>query len=490
MAFLGGCAARTPRPLAQPPVIDARDRHVRGLQEDLARLLDVPALRRGLLAVCVQSLTRGDVLFRYQADRLVMPASNMKLVTLAAAAERLGWDYAFDTTIAATGPIGADGVLVGDLVIVGGGDPTIGGENGPADPILDAWATQLWDRGLRRVDGRVVGDDNAFEERPLGPGWAWDDLWADYAAPVGALQVNEDAVELDVTPAALPGAPASVVLLPPESGLLLESTVITSEAGTQADVEVERAPGSLLLRVNGSVPVGSRMLARHVAVENPTLYAARLFVSALTRRGIVVRDGAADIDDLTTGSVVAGPPLVVHRSAPLRDAALVLMKVSQNQYAETLLRALGRTATDAATTEEGRSAVLDVLHEWGILPDSIVIADGSGLSRYNYVTADALVTILRKMYDNPRHRDAWLRALPVAGADGTLQRRFKGTPLAGVLRAKTGTLSNVRALSGYVPAANGEMLAFSIIVNNVTGTRQEVEAPVDAALARLAAFTR
>jgi D-alanyl-D-alanine carboxypeptidase/D-alanyl-D-alanine-endopeptidase (penicillin-binding protein 4) len=118
------------------------------------------------------------------------------------------------------------------------------------------------------------------------------------------------------------------------------------------------------------------------------------------------------------------------------------------------------------------------------------MADGSGLSRYNYVTADAIVTILRRMYESPRHRDAWLRTLPVAGADGTLRRRFEGTPLAGLVRAKTGTLSNVRALSGYVPAANGEMLAFSIIINNVTGTRQEVDAPVDAALARLAAFTR
>jgi D-alanyl-D-alanine carboxypeptidase/D-alanyl-D-alanine-endopeptidase (penicillin-binding protein 4) len=490
LAALGGCATRTPRPLAPPPVVNARDRHVRALQEDVARLLDVPALRRALVAVSVQSLTRGDVLFRYHADRLVMPASNMKLVTLAAAAERLGWDYAFDTTVASTTPIGPDGSLAGDLVIIGGGDPTIGGENGPADPILDTWAAQLWDRGLRRVEGRVIGDDNAFAERPLGPGWAWDDLWADYSAPVGALQANEDAAELDVTPAALAGLPASVVVRQPESGLLIESTVGTSDAGVEANVEVERAPGSLLLRVHGSVPVGSQPFARHVAVDNPTLYAARLFVSALNRRGIDVEGGAADIDDLSIGSVVVGPPLVVHRSAPLSEAALVLMKVSQNQYAETLLRVLGRNTAHPATPEDGRAAVLDVLSGWGIFSDSIVMADGSGLSRYNYLTADALGTILRKMYENPRHRAAWLRVLPVAGADGTLERRFTGPPLAGLLRAKTGTLSNVRALSGYLPAANGEMLAFSIVVNNVTGTRQDVEAPVDAALARLAAFTR
>ncbi len=490
LALLAGCAARAPRPLAQPPVVDARDRHVRTLQEDLARLLDAPSLRRGLLAVCVQSLTGGDVLFRYNADRLVMPASNMKLVTLAAAAERLGWDFAFDTVIAATAPIGAEGVLAGDLVLVGGGDPTIGGENGPAGPVLDSWAAQLWDRGLRRVDGRVIGDDNAFDERPLGPGWAWDDLWADYAAPVGALQVNDDAAEIDITPGVAPGDPALVVLRQPESGLVVESAVLTSDAGIQSNVQMEREPGSLLLRVRGSVPLGSPLVVRHVAVGNPTLYATRLFISALERRGITVAGGAADIDDLPPGSVLPGPPLVVHRSATLAEAALVLMKVSQNQYAETLLRALGRAAARAGNPDDGRTAVLGVLRGWGILPDSIVMADGSGLSRYNYVTADAIVTILRTMYEDPRHRDAWLRALPVAGADGTLKRRFTGTPLAGVLRAKTGTLSNVRALSGYVPAANGEVLAFSIIVNNVTGTRQEVDAPVDAALARLAAFSR
>ena len=167
-----------------------------------------------------------------------------------------------------------------------------------------------------------------------------------------------------------------------------------------------------------------------------------------------------------------------------------MMKASQNLYAETLLRAVGRVEGRAATAADGKEAVKGVLQAWSVPAASIVLADGSGLSRYNYVTADTILSILRRMYDDPRHRQPWLDAFAVGGQAGTLQKRFAGTPAEGRVRAKTGSIANVRSLSGYIPAANGEQLAFSIIVNNVTATSEEINKVVDAAVVRLAAFTR
>jgi serine-type D-Ala-D-Ala carboxypeptidase/endopeptidase (penicillin-binding protein 4) len=488
VVLLGGCAQHAP-PLTSPPVVQARDRHIRALQRDLASIFDVAPLQRGLTAVVVESLTRGDVLFRYHGDTLVMPASNMKLVTLAAAAERLGWDYAFETTITATGPI-EDGVVRGDLVIVGSGDPSIGVRDDTIMRTFDGWAEALWQHGIRRVDGRVIGDDNAFDEPGLGSGWAWDDLGYGYAAPIGALQVNDDAAEVRIVPAAAAGMPADVVVNPPESGLLLVPHVMTDPPGSSQSLHLQRYPGSPVLTVTGSVPALSDPLSRGVAIDNPTIYFVRMALAAFAKRGIVVLGGAADIDDISQAPVASGAPLVVHRSPSLGEMAGVMMKVSQNQYAETLLRAVGRSDGRPATVDDGVAAVRDTMAAWRVPADALVQADGSGLSRYNYVTAGALVTILRRMHGDPRHRDPWVAAMPVGGVDGTLRTRFRGSSAEGRVHAKTGTLANVRALSGYLQTRDGEWLAFAMIVNNVTAPAKEIDAVTERSLARLVAFHR
>jgi D-alanyl-D-alanine carboxypeptidase/D-alanyl-D-alanine-endopeptidase (penicillin-binding protein 4) len=488
----GACAARAPAPLAPAPIVEARDRRVRDLQHDLAALLDVPALERGLAAVVVRSADRGDTLFRYHDDTLVLPASNMKLVTLAAAAERLGWDYCFTTTIATTAPI-VGGVLGGDLVVIGTGDPAIGGRDETANDVMDRWAETLWQRGLRHVDGRLVGDDRAFEGAGLGEGWAWDDVAWGYSAPVGALQANEDAAEVRIVPGVRAGEAATVTLSPPESRLRLVPSVTTGPAGAPASIELARRPGSDTLAVTGVIPAGSPPLVRTAAVEAPTTYFLSLLSSALARRGILVRGAARPIGDLAPAERPGAPAteLLEHRSPPLREIAVTLMKASQNQYAETLLRALARSEPGATgTVAGGRDVVRRVLAGWSIPAETVVVADGSGLSRYNYVTAGTLAGILARMYVDPRHREPWLAALAVGGRDGTLERRFKGTPVDGRLRAKTGTLSSVRALSGYVPAANGEQILFVVVLNHVTAPSQSLDEVAERIVLRLARFER
>jgi D-alanyl-D-alanine carboxypeptidase/D-alanyl-D-alanine-endopeptidase (penicillin-binding protein 4) len=420
-----------------------------------------------------------------------MPASTLKLVTLAAAVRRLGWEYAFETRIRTTAPIGPGGVLHGDLVVEGTGDPTLDRREDHGTVALDEWANRLWDAGLRTIDGRVVGDDRAFEPPHPGRGWSWDDLAFGFAAPIGALQINSDAARLDVRPATTAGLPAGVSLTPEESGLIVMPQVVTGAPDSPARLGLERLPGDPVVRIWGTVPAASAPLVRFVAVANPTDYFVRLFAAALARRGIAITRGAADIDDLPAGAVrTSGGPLVVRRSPPLREIARVMLKSSDNLYAETLLRALGRVEGRPATTDDGLAAVGSVLAEWGIGDGALVQADGSGLSPYNLATAGLLTAVLRQMFSDAAGRDAWLDALPVGGGDGTLRSRFRGTAAAGRVRAKTGTLTNVRALAGYVQAAGGEWIAFAILVNNSGSGRDQVDEVTDRAVERIAAFRR
>jgi serine-type D-Ala-D-Ala carboxypeptidase/endopeptidase (penicillin-binding protein 4) len=489
-AVLGaGCAARLPPPLTPPPVVEARDRQVRQLQQDIGRLLESPLLSRAHVGAMVASVSRGDLLFQYNPDRLLMPASNQKLLALAVAAERLGWDFTFETRIHATAPLDGE-VLHGDLLIVGSGDPSITTGRPGAPGALDAWADALWTAGLRRIEGRLIGIDNAFDPVGLGAGWSWDDLQWYYASRVGALQVNENAVSLVIGPGDHVGAPAVLVLGTRDAGLELRNQAWTAQADARAELRLLRYPGSPLLTVAGSVPLGSAPLTRRVSVDNPTIYFLRALASALEGRGIAVAGGVVDVDDLAWPTVVMQPALVEHRSQPLGELALTLMKDSQNLYAETLLRTLGAGERTLATADEGRVVMRETLATWGLAPDAMVVADASGLSRYNFVTPRVLLTVLRRMHDDPRHRAAWLEALPVGGVDGTLARRFRESAASGRVRAKTGTLSNTRALSGYVDTEAGERLAFVVLVNNATAPARELDTVIDAVVERLAAFER
>lgn len=462
---------------------------VLALQRDLDRMFVAPAFERVLWAVEIQSIATGESLYRLNPTKLVMPASNMKILTLAAAAERLGWDFTFETRLLAGGPI-QGGVLNGDLIVAAGGDPTINGRGGSSRRVFETWAARLREAGVTAITGRVVGDGRAFGLEGLGHGWAWDDLAAGYAAPASALQYNENVVEAVIRPGAAAGAPAAVELRPGASGLTADTTVITSAAGERASVSIERLPGSGRLRIAGSVPLGSEGVTRTVSVDDPAQFYVQELHDTLLAQGLVIRTPPALWTELPARpGLEAGQLLFTHRSAPLSEIAVVLMKMSQNLYAETLLRSLGASA-GVATAGGGQRVVREVLDGWGVAPDSYVLADGSGLSRYNYVTADTLVRVLRRMATEPRHAAAFEATLPVAGRDGTLGSRMRNTPAEGNAKAKTGSLASVRALSGYVTSRDGERLVFSIVANNFSVSAEAIEGAADAAVARLAGFSR
>ena len=477
------------------------------LQRDVEGILNDPALAHGTWGVQVESLTRGDTLFAWNSQKLLLPASNMKIVTLAAAAAGLGWSYTYETRLLARGTVGGS-VLSGDLVVVGSGDPSIGGIDGSANRIFTAWAEQLKQRGITRVDGRVIGDDHAFEDQTLGFGWSWDDLPDDYAAGVGALQFNENAVRVRVSPGPAPGAAAGVAVDPPDSGIVVVNDVRTGAAGSAVSLSTHRLPGQQTLAIRGTIAAGAASPAvLTVSVDNPTLFFVQALRRSLISHGIDVRGAAVDIDDVADSVDTSGAAVVaVNRSAPLSALAVRLMKISQNQYAETFLKSLsverdvavGPPAREAkaerrpppATALGGRAAAQKLLAGWGVDEGGLIIRDGSGLSRYDFLTTQTLVAILRHVHQDPTLYEPFAAALPTPGTDGTLGNRLKGTAAEGRVRAKTGSMSQVRALSGYVTTSDDEPLAFSIIANNFDTTADVVNHATDAIVIKLAEFRR
>ena len=447
-------------------------------------------MAHGQWAVDVRSVDRNEPIFSLNAGKLMIPASNMKILTLATAADVLGWDARLTTTLEASGVV-EGGILHGDLFVRGGGDPTINTREGIGEVVFSEWANALRAQGITSIDGRIIGDDQAFDDEGLGGGWAWDYLQYGYAAPVGALQYNEDVAELSVAASALPGEPA-VVRLADGTGLTLHNRAITGEPGSAETIDYRRHLHLPILEVTGTIPAGGKPVTRSVAVVNPTVFFAQSLKSGLIARGIHVSGGAADFDDVAAelGPDLERRVLASTTSPPLRTVATVLMKVSQNLYAETLLKAAGRATGGLGTTAAGRLAATAALSSWGIPETSYVIADGSGLSRYNYVSASALASILARMYADPKHRDALLATLPVAGRDGTLSTRMRRTRAEGNAMAKTGSIANVRSLSGFVRTRDGETFVFSILANDFLIPSATVNWIADLAVEVLSNFRR
>lgn len=469
------------------------------LRDDLTKVFNASIDERGVWGIDIRSLDTGERLFDMNSSKLMMPASNMKILTLATAANTLGWDYRFTTTVEARGTISA-GVLHGDLIVKSNGDPTINWRNARADAVIAEWAHALDDAGIQTIEGRVIGNDQAFDDEGIGAGWAWDYLQYGYAAPVGALEFNENVAALSVAPAAIAGGTA-IVSLQPGAGLELINRATTGGVGSEDTIDYRRHLDRPVLEVIGSIPVSAQPDARTVAVVNPTIFFAESVRRALIARGIAITGPAVDYDEIaaelqaadsgTDRSTVSSTKVIATtESPPLRDIATVLMKVSQNLYAETLLKAVAAARSGLGTVEGGRIVARDFLTSWGVDRDSYVMYDGSGLSRYNYVTAAALTTILERLYKDPVHHDAFLATLPIAGKDGTLASRLRLTRAEGNALAKTGSIANVRALSGFVKTREGETLVFSILANDFVVPSATINWIADLGVEILANFSR
>jgi D-alanyl-D-alanine carboxypeptidase/D-alanyl-D-alanine-endopeptidase (penicillin-binding protein 4) len=488
------------------------------LASTIDSLLSAPAVSRAHWGISVVDAATGIPLYSKNEAQFFEPASNAKLFTTAAALAILGPDATVKTTVTAEGEITADCQLHGLLRLNGAGDPTLSGRVYPysgktertAAPLqaLDELAAQVATSGIHAVDGPVIGDDTLFPWERYGSGWAWDDLQWDYGAPVSALTVNDNVRFLSITPGAQAGAPVTLAWAPefafvadaagsltlgdteagkPGAGTLL-NTATTSGAGTPEHLGLSREIDSPALRVYGTVPAGSKPANVAISLRDPADFAAAALRAALLAHGVAVSGtsqamhrAAADTADFKAETHEplapgAGAPAIslqgrlvaTHTSPPLKDIITVTNKVSQNLHAELLLHLLGRAAGADGSTAQGVRVVRSFLVGSGIDPDDFTFRDGSGLSPDDLVTPRAVTALLVYAARQP-WGGVYRASLPIGGVDGSLAARFTTPALRGKLEAKTGTLGEVNALSGYLTAASGRSLVFSVIANDRVG---------------------
>ena len=441
--------------------------------------------RRAVWGVHALNLTTGQVVYARDAERFFVPASNAKLFSTALVMTRLGPNHRYTTTLIGDGELDDAGTLAGNLRLVGGGDPTLSGRtipytrvrgNGDAMGPLEAIADQAYMAGLRRVDGHVIGDDSAYLWEPYPPGWSLDDTLWEYGAPVSALTLHDNTVRVEVRPGDQPGHRAQVELRPRSAYFLLEPHVIT---GADQRVQVQRGGTPRTLTVWGTVRPGDGA-SIPVAIPDPAHYAAHALREALERRGIRVRGGEAARHRYAWGGTEAleSQPeadgyqqsaaviLAVRQSPPLIELLKVVNKVSQNLHAELALREVARVRGAHGSRRTALADMAVFLRRAGIAAGDVHLVDASGLSRLTLATPASFTALLKFMHAS-RYKDLWMQTLPVGGEDGTLGTRFRGLETGRVL-AKTGSLTHVSALSGYLDNARGETIAFSVMVNNAS----------------------
>lgn len=471
----------TPLPRVAPAPAVVAPLSVSDLQEKIRSILLRPALERGRVGVKIVSLDTGKIVFEESGEKFFMPASNMKNFTVAAALEKLTPDFRFVTSVYAPTAPDASGTIRGDLIIYGRGDPSIStafndkdyfrGMNNLVDKIVAA--------GVKRIEGNLIGDESYFTGGTLPDTWEWDDLQWYYGAEVSALTVNDNALDLIVRPSATVGAPASVQLLPAGSGVVLVNSTQTGATGSQRTIGIRRKPGTNIVEVFGSIAKGAPTYTNYVSVPKPAMFFVSLLRQLLEQKGVAVTGATRTVDaDFRKNAPLPTNLIEITKleSPPLSLIAQKTMKPSQNLYTELILRAMGEAIGDKTnprwTSKDRGVAVVDkFMQEIGASPGSVLMYDGSGLSRHNLITPNAVAQLYTFM-DKSRFAQAWRDSLTIAGIDGTLQNRFKGTRGENNIRGKTGTIDQVSSLSGYLTTAAGERLVFSLITNNIPEGRQ------------------
>lgn len=430
---------------------------------------------KGHWGILVVHAGTGEVLYEYNADRYFTPASNTKLYTTALGLAKLGPDYRYRTTVESRALPDANGRLLGDLVLVGRGDPNLSNRKfpylgkeereGAPEKVLAELADQIVARGVKQIEGNIVGDDSYFSAERYPSGWAIDDMTEGYGAPVSALTINDNMLFIEVRPGGLEGEPAWFNVEPWAAfySFRNESRTIPAEQ-RPGRVTLDREPGSREVIFSGTAALGAPPITLTLAVEEPAEHAAALFKRLLEARGVRVY-GRAVADHNPAKTMEARTVLAEHTSLPLSDSIRLINKISQNLHTEMLLRTATRESAGALTLRDSLRAAQVFRDSIGIKPEDVFVADGSGLSRRNLITPRATVTLLRWAAQQP-WAAVYADSLPVAGQDGTLTDRMKDTTAAGRIHAKTGTLGNVNALSGYAESVHGEKLVFSMFGNS------------------------
>jgi serine-type D-Ala-D-Ala carboxypeptidase/endopeptidase (penicillin-binding protein 4) len=472
------------------------------LQIQIAALLDQPKFVAMRWGARIQTAS-GKVLFERDAEKSFTPASNMKLYTTAAALDVFGPDHTWKTSVYTAKPVSKAGVLAGDLILYGRGDPNLSARFEAENPqkygdfyaaekitAIEQLADQLKARGIKVITGNVIGDDSYFAGDKLGIGWEWDDLQFYYGAEVSALTINDNVITYVVTPGRRAGDAPKITTKPPTNFPVILNHATTSASGTTR-IGAYRQLDTNIVEFFGTIPRNAKEFEVEIAVHDPASFAATLLKEALQRRGIRISgrvlhwDAVARVKNPFDESKLT--ELANVQSQPLATLLKVVNKPSQNLHTELLLRQLGGPHGGYELDEYGRpkptltraiEARKLFLQKAAVDLTGLSLRDGSGLARSDLVTPRATARLLEFMSTHP-HFTIFRESLPVAGFDGTLERRMKGMPAEGNVRAKTGSLTYVNALSGYLTTARGQVVIFSFYGNNYTNGGREVTGVMD-----------
>ncbi len=455
--------------------------------ERVEMLLGADPVNKGEWGLLVVDAASGETLYEKNAEQYFLPASNMKLLTTALALDTLGPEYRFRTTVETNGKLEAAGKLAGDLILVGRGDPNLSNRkfpfeakeefDGPPEKALAELADAIAARGVKEISGDIVGDDSYFPYERYPDGWEIDDMVWEYGAAISALVVNDNTVTLTLTPGEKAGEAVTASVSPMTLEFAVENDVATIGAKEKADLRLTREPGGNLVKVSGVMPAKSAPRKLVLAIQEPSLQAGNLLAGLMAERGIKI-SGKVRASHEPDPNEATRTLLAEHVSVPLKDSVKLVNKISQNLHTEVLLRTAARQQGRWATPEDLQKFPLAFYVKAGIADGDVQQTDGSGLSRHDLVTPRAFVALLEYA-----KKQAWFPAfyesLPVAGEDGTLNERMKEQPLAGKIHAKTGSVTHVRALSGYAETPGGRKLIFSFLSNNQGGKNHEVHVAID-----------
>ena len=490
-----------PAPAADSkPASSAASANAQELAAVIDAAIDESDLASARWGVHVVAMADGTTLYQRNADKLFTPASNMKIYTTAVALDALGADFRWRTSVYVNGQPDASGKISGDLVLYGRGAPDFVArskdeERGSLERLVD----DLYERGVRRVDGNVIGDASYFRGDPLGEGWQWTDLQWYFAAEASALSINGNEVGVNLVPSGKGTEPPEVKASDAHAYMNLQNNMVTGKQGVRPTIGVHRGLSDNNVRVWGEFAPGSKGFGARLSVHNPALWAAAMFKDALKTRGITIGGEAQARDSKLAQSQRFNPSQAVElafvNSKPLSEITKKTNKESNNLYAELILRTLGRERGERAALpeaigrERGDDEVgLAVIRFWlsraGVSTERLALHDGSGLSRLNLVTPESTTRLLRVL-STMSSSQVFRESLPLSGRDGTLGGRLK--TLTDRVSAKTGSLTYDNSLSGYLTASDGQVFAFSIMCNDQT-LRADTTGLIDQIVRLIAAF--
>ena len=462
------------------------------LGNELAQKFDDPEFENAHWGVLIRSLKTGETVYSRNEKKMFMPASNMKLFTTSSAMMVLGPEYRFTTRLVTTGTV-KDSLLKGDLIIVGSGDPTISGRynDGKVTETFEQWADSLRANGIKEISGNIIGDDNCFDEEFYGSGWSADYETDYYAAQISGISFNDNCVDFRVVPSAKIADVCSLSWTPNTKYVnVINQTVTASVTDSVSNVYFYRVRGTNTVYVRGKMSVGKKETIESVAIDNPTLYTVTVLKEILEAKGIRVTGTPIDVDDLKDSlKYVNAKQLASFTSVPYSVIVRSINKPSQNFYAEQIFRTMGKEKFALGSMDNGSAAAYPVLAGWGVDTVRLRMADGSGLSRQDLITPTDMVSLLSGI-SKEKSFLPFYESLPIAGVDGTIKNRMKGTRAEGNVHAKTGFIGYVRSLSGYVTSADGEMFVFSMVANHYTVPTSKAEKIQNDVCVKLAEFSR